>query len=123
MFGQKWRAVVLTLTAGPSVLIPATVSFSATNVGWVLNPAFCGLSYEKSQLTGHLFAATDTSLVSMFGQIAPAVLRIGGNSVDTTCWAAYPTRRRSRQLKWMRSRASSRPSPPTGASFTASTCR
>ena len=84
--GVNGSAVVLTLTAGPSVLIPATVSFSATNAGWVLNPAFCGLSYEKSQLTGHLFVATDTSLVNMFGQIAPAVLRIGGNSVDTTCW-------------------------------------
>jgi autotransporter-associated beta strand protein len=80
------NGVVLTLTAGPSVLIPATVSFSATNSGWVLNPAFCGLSYEKSQLTGHLFVAGNTSLINMFAQIAPAVLRIGGNSVDTTCW-------------------------------------
>ncbi|MGA2248506.1 MAG: glycosyl hydrolase family 79 C-terminal domain-containing protein, partial [Verrucomicrobiota bacterium] len=41
---------------------------------------------EKSQLTGHLFVATNTTLIKMFGQIAPAVLRIGGNSVDTTCW-------------------------------------
>jgi autotransporter-associated beta strand protein len=37
-------------------------------------------------LTGSLFVSNDTALVSMFSQIAPAVLRVGGNSVDTTCW-------------------------------------
>jgi autotransporter-associated beta strand protein len=83
---QNGAAVVLTLTAGPPGAVAATVSFSATNSGLVLNPAFCGISYEKSQLTGHLFVSTNTSLINMFGQIAPAVLRIGGNSVDTTCW-------------------------------------
>ena len=80
------NAVVLTLTAGPTILFPATVSFPATNAGLVLNPAFCGLSYEKSQLTGSLLVSNDTSLVGMFSQITPAVLRIGGNSVNTTCW-------------------------------------
>ena len=64
----------------------ATVSFSTNNSGLVLNPAFCGLSYEKSKLTGSLFVSTDISLINMFSQIAPAVLRLGGNSVDTTCW-------------------------------------
>jgi hypothetical protein len=67
-------------------VVQATVSFSPTNSGLALNPAFCGLSYEKSMLTGSLFVSNDTSLVSMFSQIAPAVLRVGGNSVDTTCW-------------------------------------
>jgi autotransporter-associated beta strand protein len=83
---QNGAAVVLTLTAGPPGAVAASVSFSPTNAGLALNPAFCGLSYEKSQLTGHLFVSTNTSLINMFGQIAPAVLRIGGNSVDTTCW-------------------------------------
>ena len=64
----------------------ATVGFSATNTGLALNPAFCGLSYEKSKLTGSLFVSNNISLINMFSQIAPAVLRIGGNSVDTTCW-------------------------------------
>ena len=64
----------------------ATVSFSATNAGSVINPAFCGLSYEKSNLTRSLFTSNNVSLIGMFGQIAPAVLRIGGNTVDTTCW-------------------------------------
>lgn len=80
------NAVVLTLTSGPLAGVDATVSFSPTNAGLPLNTAFCGLSYEKSELTGSLFVSNDISLVSMFSQIAPAVLRIGGNSVDTTCW-------------------------------------
>ena len=84
--GISGNAVVLALASGPLGAVTGTVSFSATNSGYVLNPAFCGLSYEKSQLTGHLFVSSNTSLVTMFGQIAPAVLRIGGNSVDTTCW-------------------------------------
>lgn len=84
--GQNGNAVVLTLASGPLAVAQATVSFSATNAGHVLNPAYCGLSYEKSELTGNLFTSNDVSLLSMFSQIAPAVLRIGGNSVDTTCW-------------------------------------
>lgn len=83
---ENGNAVVLTLSSGPLAAVQATVSFSSTNTGLVLNPAFCGLSYEKSTLTESLFVSNDTSLVSMFSQIAPAVLRVGGNSVDTTCW-------------------------------------
>ncbi|HEV2318166.1 MAG TPA: autotransporter-associated beta strand repeat-containing protein, partial [Verrucomicrobiae bacterium] len=83
---QAGNAVVLKLSSGPLAVVKATVTFSSTNAGQVLNPAFCGLSYEKSELTGHLFASNDVSLLSVFRQIAPAVLRVGGNSVDTTCW-------------------------------------
>jgi autotransporter-associated beta strand protein len=83
--GQNGNAVVLTLTSGPISAVQATVSFS-TNSGMVLNPAFCGLSYEKSVLLGNLFVSTDTNMIHMFGQIAPAVLRVGGNSVDRSCW-------------------------------------
>ncbi|HEY1789231.1 MAG TPA: autotransporter-associated beta strand repeat-containing protein [Verrucomicrobiae bacterium] len=83
---QSGNKVVLTLTSGPLAVAQATVTFSSTNSGKVLNPAFCGLSYEKSELTGNLFTSNDVSLLSMFSQIAPAVLRVGGNSVDTTCW-------------------------------------
>ena len=83
---QSNQAVVLTLTSGPLVGVNATVTFSPTNMGLPLNPAFCGLSYEKSELTSSLFSSNDVSLVNTFAQIAPAVLRVGGNSVDTTCW-------------------------------------
>ncbi|MGA2243509.1 MAG: hypothetical protein ABSH48_00810 [Verrucomicrobiota bacterium] len=56
--------VLATLLAGASLraptqtAVPATVSFSATNAGLSLNPAFCGLSYEKAQLTGHQIRRT-----------------------------------------------------------------
>jgi autotransporter-associated beta strand protein len=83
---QNGNGVVLTLTSGPVSSVSASVSYSPTNSGLPLNPAFPGLSYEKGELTGSLFVSNDTALVNMFGQIAPAVLRIGGNSVDTTCW-------------------------------------
>ncbi|HXC36240.1 MAG TPA: hypothetical protein VNV43_10220, partial [Candidatus Acidoferrales bacterium] len=83
---QNGNAVVLTLSSGPLTVVQATVTFSPTNTGKVLNSAFCGLSYEKSELTGNLFTSNDVSLLSMFSQIAPAVLRVGGNSVDRTCW-------------------------------------
>ena len=63
-----------------------TVNFSATNLGQVVNPAFDGLSYEKTMLTKSLFVATNTALINMYAQIAPAVFRIGANGVDTTCW-------------------------------------
>jgi hypothetical protein len=78
--------VCVSLNSHAQTVVTATVSFSSTNLGLTLNPAFCGLSYEKSKLTGNLFVSTNTALIKMFGQIAPAVLRIGGNSVDTTCW-------------------------------------
>ncbi len=83
---QSNNAVLIALNGGPLAAVNATVSFSATNPGLPLNTAFCGLSYEKSQLTAHLFVSNDVSLIKMFSQIAPAVLRVGGNSVDTTCW-------------------------------------
>ena len=84
-----WAAMVLFFcAANPAMgtVIPATVSFSLTNAGLVLNPAFCGLSYDKSELTGNLFVTNDISMIQMFSQIAPAVLRVGADSVDTTCW-------------------------------------
>lgn len=84
-----WAAMMLFFCAANTAIgavIPATVSFSLTNPGLVLNPAFCGLSYDKSELTGSLFITNDVSMIQMFSQIAPAVLRVGADSVDTTCW-------------------------------------
>lgn len=76
----------LVITSVNNPVIAETVSFSPGNPGMAINPAFCGLSYEKAALTGSLFTSNNLSLLAMFGQIAPAVLRLGGNSVDTTCW-------------------------------------
>ena len=66
--------------------ISATISFSPTNAGRIINPAFCGLSYGKFMFTNNLFTATNTPLLNMFSQISPGLLRIGGNSTDKTCW-------------------------------------
>ena len=64
--------------------VDATVSFSGTGVP--LNPAFVGLSYEKQELTTQLFSATNTPLIRLFSMLGPAVLRIGGATVDLTGW-------------------------------------
>ena len=84
-----FAAMVLFFCAANTAMgtvVQATVSFSLTNAGLALNPAFCGLSYDKSELTGSLFVTNDISMIQMFSQIAPAVLRVGADSVDTTCW-------------------------------------
>jgi len=76
----------LVITAVSNPVVTESVSFSATNAGVPVNPAFCGLSYEKSDLTGNLFVAADRSLLGMMSHLGAGVLRIGGASVDSTCW-------------------------------------
>lgn len=72
--------------AGRTNTVNATVSFSPTNMGLLLNPAFGGLSYEKLQLTKNFFTSNNVPLVNLFSLMGPAVLRIGGGTVDTTGW-------------------------------------
>ncbi|HEV2330926.1 MAG TPA: hypothetical protein VGY56_19265, partial [Verrucomicrobiae bacterium] len=87
--GIIWAALMLFVCAANSAMgtvVSATVGFSLTNPGLALNPAFCGLSYDKSELTGSLFVTNDVSMIQMFSQVSPAVLRVGTDSVDTTCW-------------------------------------
>ena len=76
--------VVITAVSNP--VVNESVSFSATNAGFPINPAFCGFSYEKSQMAGSLFLSTDTSLLGMMSQLGPGVLRISAASVNSTCW-------------------------------------
>lgn len=55
-----WAGTVLLFsTANTSIgtVVPATVSFSLTNPGLVLNPAFCGLSYAPMNLPGKCYEA------------------------------------------------------------------
>jgi hypothetical protein len=52
-----------------------------------IGPAFAGLSYEKSELYGPLFTASNSNLIGMFKLLGPSVLRIGGNSVDKNIWS------------------------------------
>ena len=87
----RWNYMALTASGpGPATnTVFATVSFSPTNMGLPLNPSFNGLSYEKSKLTTiGFFHPTNTALIKLFSQVGPAVLRIGGGTVDTTGWNA-----------------------------------
>jgi hypothetical protein len=84
-----WNYLALQATGpGPTTnTVNATVSFSPANAGVPLNPAFNGLSYEKSKMTTvGFFAATNTGAIKLFSQIGPAVLRVAGGTVDTTGW-------------------------------------
>jgi len=63
----------------------ASLTVTATDTGFI-GPAFAGLSYEKSELYGPLFAASNSDLIGMFMRLGPSVLRVGGNSVDRNVW-------------------------------------
>jgi hypothetical protein len=66
-------------------LTPASLTVTAAATGSI-GPAFAGLSYEKSQLYGPLFTASNSDLIGMFKRLGPSVLRTGGNSVDKNVW-------------------------------------
>ena len=66
--------------------VNATISFSSKKPGLPINRSFCGLSYEKTVMTNKFFVSSNVPLVKLFSQIGPAVLRIGANAADTTCW-------------------------------------
>ncbi len=81
----QWNSISLQASGTRSTnAVSATVDFADTGVP--LNPSFVGLSYEKQELTGSLFSSANTPLIRLFGLLGPAVLRIGGGSVDTTAW-------------------------------------
>jgi len=71
--------------SGP--ITQTTVSITSTQVGNI-PPRFIGLSYEKSKLSEPLFSASNADLIGLFQRLGPGLLRIGGNSVDETVWAA-----------------------------------
>jgi hypothetical protein len=53
----------------------------------VIPDYFMGLSYEKGAMVSEsLFTGSNTSLAGMFQRLGNGVLRIGGNSLDTTVW-------------------------------------
>jgi hypothetical protein len=54
----------------------------------MIGPQFCGLSYEKSLLAVPFFSRRNQRAVGLFKRLGPGNLRIGGNSVDKTHWAA-----------------------------------
>jgi len=84
--GIKWNYLTLSATGSGTVnAVSGTVTFSST--GKALNSAFVGLSYEKLAMTAtNRFNTNNTDLVGVFSLLSPAILRIGGGTVDTTGW-------------------------------------
>jgi hypothetical protein len=78
-------------------LTQASVSISATTAGTIAS-AFAGLSYEKSTLYEPLFTASNSDLIGLFKRVGPSVLRIGGNSTDTTVWTPNGTGQKAGQI-------------------------
>lgn len=71
--------------------VPTAVQTVATatvsNAAGIIPDYFMGLSYEKGDfVTELLFTGSNTSLAGMFNLLGNGVLRIGGNSLDTTVW-------------------------------------
>jgi hypothetical protein len=86
--GINWNYLTFeAVGTGPTAnTVIATVNFLPTNMGLPLNPAFIGLSYEKLGVTTGFFSSNNVPLVKLFSLIGPAVLRMGGGTVDSTCW-------------------------------------
>lgn len=83
----KWNSISLTAN-GTRSTTPATATVTFSTPGVPLNPSFVGLSYEKQDMTTSLFTSANRSLINLFSLLGPAVLRIGGGTVDTTNWEA-----------------------------------
>jgi hypothetical protein len=64
----------------------AAATLSTAAVG-AIPDYFMGLSYEKGDfVTESLFTGAQTSLAGLLNRLGNGVLRIGGNSADTTVW-------------------------------------
>ena len=65
---------------------PVSVTVDRSTTRGVVVEGFAGLSYEKAHLRDHFFSAANVPLVALFKLLGPGVLRVGGNTVDTTVW-------------------------------------
>jgi hypothetical protein len=72
---------------GQSPVTVASVKVDRAKKAGTIGPGFAGLSYEKSHLNNSFFTPDNAALIGLFKLLGPSVLRIGGNSVDTTTWA------------------------------------
>jgi hypothetical protein len=73
--------------AGPT--LPATITVDPSTKLGTIGAAFVGLSYEKSHLQSGFFRGDNTAAVAMFDLLGPSILRVGGNTVDSTVWQTY----------------------------------
>jgi hypothetical protein len=63
----------------------ATLRLTRHPVGRI-GPRFAGLSYEKGWLAVPCFTEGNSELIGLFRGLGPSLLRIGGNTVDSTPW-------------------------------------
>ncbi|PRP72378.1 hypothetical protein BUE93_02100 [Chromobacterium amazonense] len=68
--------------APPPSQLAATIRFSQTNSGALLDSNYAGLSYEKTRI--NLFNPSNTNLINLFQLLGNNILRLGGNSTDET---------------------------------------
>ena len=72
----------------PGLIVQSSVTVGTTTKGTVPQ-GFCGLSYEKSAISRRTLTTASAGLVKLFQLLnAKSVLRVGGNSVDSTTYAA-----------------------------------
>jgi hypothetical protein len=64
-----------------------SVILDRTAAAMPIAPDFAGFSYEKDRLATGLFRGGNRALIALFRRLGPGLIRIGGNSVDTTRWA------------------------------------
>lgn len=65
----------------------ASLAVTATSEGYI-ESGFAGLSYEKGVMSDGLFTSTNTALITLFQNLGPSILRLGGHSTDLTVWNA-----------------------------------
>ncbi|WP_175918536.1 glycosyl hydrolase family 79 C-terminal domain-containing protein [Burkholderia pyrrocinia] len=72
----------------PTVSGPVTIASInvSANVAAAFPAQFTGLSCEKMRISTQLFASADSNAINLYKLLGPSLLRIGGNSVDTTTW-------------------------------------
>lgn len=66
---------------------PVTVTIHPTEAGIKVPSDFIGLSCEKKILSRDCFHPKNETLLNLCRNLSPAVLRIGGNEVETTFWS------------------------------------
>ncbi len=82
--GSVWARPAATLPLAP----PAVLTLDTAHPGTPFRAGAVGLSTEARELsTGHLSAAHGR-LVRLMRMLGPALLRIGGNSVDVSWWTS-----------------------------------
>jgi len=71
----------------PGLIVASNVTVGTTAKGTAAQ-GFCGLSYEKSAISRRTLTTTSAGLVKLFQLLnAKSVLRVGGNSVDSTTYS------------------------------------